>query len=119
VDAESATTPESSMTAWVIIGLWTTCAIAAWRPALRFLCDDIKPDEWIFVGLTLFFATAFAALGGPLILAAILFRATVAQRVDPETFVQTLAGAPREERLALRVRQLEQRNADLERDLGL
>lgn len=107
------------MIGWIIIGIWVLCGVGAWRPALRYFNREMKPDDWSYVISNILFATVFSFLAGPGIAARAAFQATVARRVDPETFAKRLEGASREEQMEARIRRLEARNAQLERELGL
>lgn len=102
-----------------LLGFWIACAAINWRHALRYFNDNMPPDEWASVVFNIIFATWFALFGGPFWLGARIFMATAGQRVNPVVFAKRLEGAPEQERLEIRLRQLETRNADLERQLGL
>jgi hypothetical protein len=107
------------MTWLALLGFWLACAALNWRHALRYFNAEMEPDEWFYLTANLLFATFFSLIAGPFWLAMRIFMATAGQRVDPATFAMALEGAPRRDRKQRRIDDLEKRNADLERQLGL
>ncbi len=103
----------------LVLGIWIACALGALRPAIRFFIDDLGADDWPTLLSAIAFAVFFSGVFGPFIAAAALFNFAIAQRFDAKAAARALEGTPRGERMEARMRELESRNAALERELGI
>lgn len=111
-----------SIGAWIAIAVavaWWLCALVAWRPIYRHESLNMNPGTWGAVFMEAVWATFVALSFGPFLVAGRAFTTLVGSKYDAVEFSRRLAGEPSGQRLRRRLRDLEARNAELERELGL